>query len=62
VASDSHGSWYDPRTLAVAAWIFGCAAYYYARLTWVLAADYDEAIRDLSAQLARLVDVPGRGP
>jgi hypothetical protein len=46
---------------AAAAWIFGCAAYYYVRCTLVLAGEYDDAVRELLGRLAGLFAPERRG-
>jgi hypothetical protein len=46
--------------ILAAAWIFGCAAYYYVRFTWVFADQHEDALRDLAAQLADLLALSGR--
>lgn len=40
--------------IAAAAWIFGCAAYFYARFTWVFVDENGDAIRDVGARIADL--------
>jgi hypothetical protein len=43
------------RTLLLAAWIFGCAAYYYVRFTYTFAAENESALRRVFPAAANLL-------
>jgi len=52
-ASDPPGPWWrDGRMVAAFVWIFGCAAYYYVRFTWVFLGEYGEPMRALWERVA----------